>query len=388
MRAEVARRVHDTAPEYYDIEATDFQDAGWSALTAVVEGALSTLETWEIPDTFAPALAAESLAAARNGLPWITLARTYHLTHQVIWDMLLTEAGTGQRSREEPRTLKVISDLLFKYFDYLTTEAGELYFQSAASIQGSRDRRKRQAVMRVLDGAALNDNELGYRLNQSHIAVTGWGGEPREVIAAIGLRLGAETLVVSVEDGVVWGWWGSAETVDPLMIDAVVPAHSSSLLMIGAAERGRSGFVASHQQSKMIASLHARKLMSQESGVAHFADHALVAVGTANETIARLFVQHELRALIDDDGRAALLRRTLRQYSESGMNAGRAAASLGIAERSLRYRLTELEDTLGLDFRCRMPELVTAIEMFDALNVQQGRHTTPLSEKKTDTGSG
>ncbi len=67
----------------------------------------------------------------------------------------------------------------------------------------------------------------------------------------------------------------------------------------------------------------------------------------------------------------AELTRTLTAYSRSGLNARSTAKALGVSERTVRYRLDRLDALLGADFRSRLPELVLAVELTEALAVQR-----------------
>jgi hypothetical protein len=375
IRAEFARRLRDVAPEYYAVDATDFKQAGWSALTVVVDGALSVLESWEVPTGLPRELEGESRAAVRNGLPWQTLDRTYHLTHQVIWSALLSELTQTRWSREDPRVLQVASDLLFRYFDHMTTAASQVYAEAETEARGESDRRTAQLVNQIFSGAVVQDNELGYRLSQHHTAVVAWGVDAREAIMALGRTLQAETLTVPTGDGHVWGWWGTADAVN--LLTTVPPPTAGErqvTMMVGSALSGRSGFLTSHLQAKAVASLVARRLYPDVAGVTTYDQVSLRAVALENETAARVFVEHELgRLTAAADDRADELRETLLRYVDAGLNAGRTATLLGVAERTVRHRLSRLEQLLGQDFRTRLPQLVLAIQLYDSQRLQRGR---------------
>ena len=102
-------------------------------------------------------------------------------------------------------------------------------------------------------------------------------------------------------------------------------------------------------------------------------DVAFRAVALENETTARVFAEHELRRLRTAGARAAELTGTLTAYSRSGLNARLTAKALGVSERTVRYRLDRLDALLGPDFRGRLPELVLAITLADALAGQRRR---------------
>src|SRR5689334_8493769 len=108
--------LRSAAPEYYAIDASDFQDAGWAALAVVVDGALLAVDGGSHAG-FPVELVAESVAAARNGLPWEVLDRTYHLTHQAVWEAVIGVLTGLRRPRaEQAALLRAASGRLFAYF--------------------------------------------------------------------------------------------------------------------------------------------------------------------------------------------------------------------------------------------------------------------------------
>ena len=117
----------------------------------------------------------------------------------------------------------------------------------------------------------------------------------------------------------------------------------------------------------------ARNLVATLGGMVRYADVATEAVALDDESSARVFVRHQLPDLLGSTRRDADLRATLLAYSAAGLNAHTAARALGVAERTLRYRLTHLESVLGADFRGRMPELVVAVKLHAALLHQRSK---------------
>lgn len=377
-RAAIDRRfsqlLRDVAPEYYAIDASDFQDAGWSALSVVVDGALLAIDEGSHAG-FPVELVAESVAAARNGLPWEVLDRTYHLTHQALWEAVIEVlVTTPRRSRtEEAALLGAVSARLFCYFDHLTSTAGRAYAQAEREQQGRRDDRIRSLVRHVLDGGSVSEAELGYRLGRTHAAVVAWGADDlRSTLATAGRTLSTESLVVPAHENQTWAWFALAEPATEEALRAVLAAEGPARFALGAPAAGASGFVASHQQARQAASMWARKLVALPGSAVTYGDVAFRAVALENEVTARLFVEHELRALSAAGSRVAELSETVTAYSRSGLNARLTARSLGVSERTVRYRLGRLEELLGVDFRRRLPELVLAIELAESLVLQRG----------------
>lgn len=367
-----ASRLREVAPEYYAIDASDFQDAGWAVLFVVVDDVLASVDAGEIPTTLPRELLEESTAAARSGLPWEVLDRTYRLTHQVLWESMFPELmALKLRRDDEALVLRAASDVLFRYFDRLSAVAGRAYAEAQREREGRREHRIAQLVRQIIDGAAVPDVELGYRLAQNHIAIVAWGTDPREEIAAAARGLGAEMLAIPAGGNHIWAWLGVPVDLGSADVRGAIGAEAGNCFALGSQADGRPGFVVSHRQAKLAASLWARKLLSPSGSVVAFDEVAMQIVALENESTARIFVAHELRGLADDIPRSRELRETLVAYSRSGMNARVAGTILRVAERTVRYRLDRLEVLLGSNFLERLPELVLAATLADALDVQR-----------------
>ena len=368
-----AQLLRSAAPDYYAIDASDFQDAGWSALAVVVDGALLAVDEGSHAG-FPVELVAESVAAARNGLPWEVLDRSYHLTHQAVWESVIGVLTGLRRPRaEEAVLLRGVSSRLFTYFDHLSSTAGRVYAQAEREQRGRRDDRIRALVVRVLNGEPVPEVKLGYRLGRTHVAVVAWGaGDVRSTLGAVGRTLGTEALVVPAGEDQTWAWVAVGEgAATEEALRSALDSAPTGRFALGAPAAGAVGFVASHQQARQTASVWARKLMAPAASALGYAEVAFRAVALDNEATARMYAEHELRPLRAAGSRTAELTATLTAYARSGLNARLTAKALGVAERTVRYRLDRLDELLGPGFRGRLPELVLAIALADALAVQQ-----------------
>ncbi|MCO1655691.1 PucR family transcriptional regulator [Pseudonocardia humida] len=367
-----AQLLRSVAPEYYAIDASDFQDAGWSALSVVVDGALLAVDEGSHAG-FPVELVAESVAAARNGLPWEVLDRTYHLTHQAVWESVIGVLTALRRPRpEEASLLRTVSGRLFSYFDHLTSNAGRVYAQAEREQDGRRDDRIRGLVVQVLDGGSVPEVELGYRLGRTHVAVVAWGSDDaRATLSAVARELATDALIVPAGEDLTWAWFAVDEVATEAALRSALDAAPTGRFALGAPAAGAPGFVTGHQQARQAASVWARKLTAPTGSALGYVDIAFRAVALDNEATARTFAEHELRPLQAAGARTAELTDTVTAYSRSGLNTRLTAKALGIAERTVRYRLDRLEALLGPGFRTRLPELVLAIALADSLTVQQ-----------------
>ena len=112
-----------------------------------------------------------------------------------------------------------------------------------------------------------------------------------------------------------------------------------------------------------------------------YRDVALEGVALENEAHAKIFLDHELGDLAGPGPRNRELRHTLVAYSRSALSARAAARLLGIAERTVRYRIGKLESLLGASFSERLPSLVLAVRLLDALDAQNDNRLNALSAR-------
>lgn len=368
-----AHRLAEVAPEYYELHATDFQQAGWAALRVVAEGACDCLDSPQgRAEHFAAELRLEAVAAARNGLDWETLARSYALTHQMLWETAVSETGgLGLRSDALAHVLTETTQAWFAYFDFLHVSARRSYTEAQADLARKRQHVRSTAVRQLLDGVAgVDESRLGYPLTRWNVGVVASGAGVEQLVAAAARRLQAEVMVLPQAEDHVWGWLACRGPVHgPALEEAFgVPPHG--WIAVGSPLKGAAGFTRSHREAQAVASVCARRLVDVQSRVVQFDDVAMQIVALESERTARLFVEHELAPLLASDSRSAELRQTVLAYGWSGMNATAAGRRLGVAERTVRYRLARLEELFGRDLRERWPRLVLAVSLFDALEHQ------------------
>ncbi len=102
--------------------------------------------------------------------------------------------------------------------------------------------------------------------------------------------------------------------------------------------------------------------MATDAPVTHFDDVELECPLLADERAARAFVASQLAPL--DTGRdGTKLRETLDAYFACAFNASAAAATLKVNDRTIAYRLNDIEQLLGRSVRTRHTELQAAIRL-------------------------
>jgi DNA-binding PucR family transcriptional regulator len=84
------------------------------------------------------------------------------------------------------------------------------------------------------------------------------------------------------------------------------------------------------------------------------------------------FVRAELGRLAETTERAENLRHTVRAYFAAGNSAAAAATELGVAERTVTYRLRRAEELIGRPLTGRRAELETALRLYDVVDAPEG----------------
>jgi hypothetical protein len=379
-------RLRHELPDYYRVSDPDFQAAGYGALPAVLSTAWATLENdGRVPQHLSSNLVDEALNAARSGVAWEIVDRSYSLTHAVIWDAVLEEVLSWPMPRGDQKlTLSISSTFLFRCFDWLTTKASEVYASERNDWLDRRQKRLFEMVTQAIDGLAVPDPELGYRTHQHHIGIVGWGHDPRRAIADGARRLDAELLSVPSTGSAVWAWIGRPGYPDYEQTVAAFAPPPGTHLALGAIETGRRGFSTTHHQAQLASSVGVRQLVAADHGVIAYPNVAVEAFALSDEPRARIFVTHVLGRLATNDAKGLRLLRTLRVYCDAGGNGALTAERLRVAERTVRYRLRTIEHEFGLRLDKRVLELGLAARLFQALEGQADTRLATVIESERE----
>jgi PucR-like helix-turn-helix protein len=366
------RRLRQELPDYYSVSDPDWQAAGYGALPAALSTAWTTLENdGRVPAHLPSNLVDEALNAARSGVAWEIVDRSYSLTHAAIWDAVLEEVLSWHVPRGDQKlTLSISSSFLFRCFDWLTTAAGDVYASERDDWLDRRQKRLAEMVTQAIEGLAVPDAELGYRTNQHHIGIVGWGHEPQRAITDGARLLDAEILSVPSTGSAVWAWIGRPGFADYEQALSAFSPPPGTHIALGAIEMGRRGFSTTHYQAQLASSVGVRQLVGCARGVIAYPNVAVEAFALSDEPRARVFVAHVLGQLATSDPKSMRLLQTLRAYCDAGGNGALTAQRLGIAERTVRYRLRAIESQFGLALDSRVLELGLAARLFQALEGQ------------------
>ncbi|MGF7123776.1 PucR family transcriptional regulator [Rhodococcus sp. BE178] len=309
---------------------------------------------------------------AQRGLELRVLSRIYHAGHRAM--LGFTSALIEQESLDPDFKIQVLTTMWSQTGELLNSMLDELavtYAQERERLLQGAFAYRVTAVREILDGGGDQTQasaRLGYPLQRAHIAVVLWadestssGGSLESVVA----RLAGARRSLSVPSGAhgVWAWIatddGDADpwTVDPLSVPKGVR------LALGEPAAGIDGFRRSHREA--IAAQRIAESGRRRATVTRYRDVEVVSMLSADPESMRALVERELGGLRGEDATAERLRDTLREVLACRGSHEAAARRLGVHKNTVRYRIQQVEATLGRDLTGRHLELELALACFD-----------------------
>lgn len=216
---------------------------------------------------------------------------------------------------------------------------------------------KLEAVSRALRGTWVDTGELGYDLDNHHVAVVADTSLPLKQLAE---RTGRHLLKVHAPGGGVWGWLGGQARLPDAELDGLVAWQRSGdgRVAFGEPAKGVTGFSVSHDQALEAGNI----AFATNDRVVRFADVRLLIALMRDTQLAKGFVERELGELGHPGTRMTELRATLRVYLEQGQRVSTTAAlrhrdrktilrQLHSAERLIRHYVCERSDEVLIALR-------------------------------------
>jgi hypothetical protein len=357
-------RMRDEAPAFDTASRPELADGLRSSCYGNIRAALQALGGDRQPPRNSPAEAMnEARVTARADVELEPLLHTYRIGHAVVLErfFVLIEELDLSAAQRQSATL-VGSKYLFSYVDRVVGEVAEEYTAERHRILRSSIQRRVQLVRDVLDGADIDSAELGYRLEQEHLAVVATGPSADASLRDVARRLERSLLTIAMTDDTVWAWLGSPRRceLDESVWDRV---PGQTRYAVGEPGRGIAGFRGSHEQALAAD----RVAVHLKQAVTCYDEVALEATLLCDVRAARRFVDRELGPLTSADPRISVLRDTLSGYLDSGLSAAAAATVLNVSDRTVAYRLRNVEDLLGHSVLARSTELAAAARLHRVL---------------------
>jgi hypothetical protein len=348
-------------PDYFEVlDATLTQLARDATEMNLVQIAVDLADGPSLSETPKAALD-EARAAAQSNVAWVPFQRCYSVALSAWWEKTYREIITWDLADERKDTLiLVVSRFLFDYFDHHLNALEKAYSSERDRTMRLHERRRMVLIRQLLDGVPVADEDLGYPLGGEHLGIVTWGREPEQAASQVLGVLSGTALTAPGTGGVVWAWLGASSVGESALraIVATTPPPETHVA-VGQPGRGSDGFRRSHREA-----LRAFRIGSATGdAVTFYRDVQLESLALQDERFAKEFAESELKTLAASDPRNRTLRDTLRAYFRTGHNGAAAAASLGVHERTVSYRLATIEKALGHTVAARRDELGVALRI-------------------------
>jgi hypothetical protein len=369
-----------------------------AAVAAAVEYSLEGIEQGEEWVGPIPAAALEQVRrAARTGVSLDTVLRRYVVGNAFLGEVVLEEAGRGERSVLRG-ALRAQASVLDRLLDAVTVE----YRDELARAGRSPEQRRAERVKRLLDGGGGGGDqrsELDYDLGAWHLGLIALGAGAADVVGELATALDCRLLSVAQGQQSVWAWLGGrerpvVEDVERALAHGIggdagvvlalgepgrgVEAEEGLVLALGEPGRGIEGWRITHRQAQAAMLVALRK--PQPQGVTRYVDVALLAFVLRDEVLAGALAELYLAPLDRQRDGGVVLRETLRAYFAAGRSASSAAAALGVARNTVENRLRTIEQSLGSALHTRVAELEVTLGLEEL--GEDGDRAGPSNEKR------
>lgn len=339
-------------------------DPGWRAGSrdSSSVGVAIALSVIRVPHDVPPTLPASSLrtlrGSVREGVTLESILRGYRTSHAIFQDHIFRHA---ERTGASMDVVRRVTESLFAYYDWVLPLIAAEYAREQASIPERGDPGQLERIERALAGAPTDD--LGYDLDQIHVAVVVERDDGAAAVQQIAAALGLPVLSGTTPAGQAWAWLGGASVAAVAEQLALLPGGGHA--GVSEPEAGPHGFAGAHRKALIALRIG----LMRDIDVSVYRDIALEALAFGGEDVAVDFARAELGRLAEGTRRVAILRETVQEYFAQGSSTAATARSLGIAERTVTYRLRRAEELIGRPVAERRADLETALRLHDVLDI-------------------
>ena len=308
----------------------------------------------------------------RAGRSLESLLAAYRVGARVMWRGFATE---GQARGIEPRLLYRLAEALFAYVDELSAESAEGYAGEQTLLAGWRERERDGVLELLVRSPAPSVMDV-----RAQAARAGWSLPERLTPVAMPAtttpasqlqrRLPSDSLAASLEGMTVVlvadldGPGRMAELRGAL---AGVPAACGPT--VPPAEAGEAV-----QRAILAAHLQQTGVLPRE-GIVMSDEHLVELIVHRDPKLAQALVEHALAPLQKlSPGARERLTETLEAWLEHACSTTEAAQALHVHPQTLRYRLRQLEETIGGE---RLWSADTRLELALALRARRAQDVVP-----------
>jgi PucR C-terminal helix-turn-helix domain len=304
-----------------------------------------------IPRALPPGPRLEAEVAAQHGAEVGALVRTYRLGQQAMVEHLIEDLDREGRDLLPP-SVDVLREATRTLYAYMKTViplvAGE-YDAERERLGARPDLGRLRRVQAFLAGD--DTAELGYPVAGPDVAVV--GALAPETALAVAAQLDAPALALRGPDGRCWAWLKTTR-LDELR-ERLRRAGCDGPAGVG----GPADFRAAHRQARVAE----RVARARGASLVDLRSAALEALALGDQHTAREVAHAELGPLAATDPRLVRLRATLEVWFQSRERLGETASALGVAPRTVTYRLRRAEGLLGHTIAERRAELEAALRL-------------------------
>lgn len=310
-----------------------------AAVNAAIDYGLSGVELGDRVQ-LPPILLAQARLAARFGVSLDTVLRRYFAGYTIFCDFVAEAARPANGSR-----LREILRSQAQLFDRLLAEVTEEYRREPPRLLSSPEERRAEQVEKILAGELADFVELGYELQDWHVAAVTSDGASTEVLGEIGAALDRRVLEVRQQDGQSWVWLGGRRQLDMSeFLESLARRWPGDVpLALGEPGEGMSGWRLSHRQARAVWSVGNRG----GKGITRYADVALLASMLRDELLTTSLHQMFIEPLEAERDGSRVLMETLQAYFAAGRNVSSAASALKVTRQTVANRLRAVETSLG-----------------------------------------
>jgi hypothetical protein len=319
---------------------------------------------------------------AQVGIPAIELERAYRVGVASLWSQWFDLAS--DRAQQTDLSLDELvrgpSLTFLGYIDHALVAVVQRADTVRVELQRTQSQLRRVLLLQILEGSVTDatvelDQQLNYAVGDVHLALLVQSEDPQSLqkdIAELRATADARDSLVLQNSPRSWFiWLGRPAGFGPAQVSALRRALSRGTLTVAVGEpaAGLAGLRQTYQQAFETAHLqHALGLGGHRCMWA--ADVRLESLLLRDTTRARQFVDAELGRLAANDSLAERLRETLLTWLATGSHVS-AAALLRVHENTVRNRVRQAEELLGMALHQRRIELQVALRLERVLHAHE-----------------
>jgi hypothetical protein len=352
-----------------------FYNALDRSVYANIDAIFETLHGRRAVDGPPPAAALDFAdTTATVGIPALELERGYRVGVAALWSQWWDLATEHAERSDVPLTdlVREPSLTFLSYVDHALVAVVQRADAVRAELHRTRSQLRRVLVLQILDGSITEytselDHQLDYRVGDVHIALLVQSSDTATVQRELAeLRSAADaraSLVLQSSPRSWFVWLGRPNGFGPAQMNCLRRALSRSSLTVAVSEpaAGLDGLRHAYQQAFDAGRLQGALGVSANR-CTYAADVRLESLLLRDMPRAREFVEAELGRLAANDSLAARLRETLLTWLVTGSHVS-AAARLGVHENTIRNRVHQAEELLGVALHQRPIELQVALRL-------------------------